>query len=499
MHTETSAMTSTDPAVDRPHQTTLQQAAAGEIAAPEIRAVFDLQKSAYLNQPYPSLAQRRESLTKLAQWVRNNLEAIQQAAAKDFGCRSADETLLTEVMGTLKSITYSKRHLKRWMRPQRRPVDISFQPASARVVPQPLGVVGVVAPWNYPFGLVLKPLISALSAGNRVMIKPSELTPNISALLRTMMAELFNEDEVAVIEGGPETAKAFIALPFDHLLFTGGTNIGKLVMAAAAPNLTPLTLELGGKSPVIIDDRIDMQRAVKSIATGKLLNSGQTCTAPDYVLVPQGRLREFVDTFCATAQRMYPDPVNNPDFTSIINSKHYERLQGYLDDAREHAAEIVEVYPGEKSQAQTRKLVPTLVVNPPAETSIMQEEIFGPLMVVIPYRDLSDAVAFINARPRPLALYLFSDSQQTEDYVLKNTTAGGVTINDTLLHYTQESLPFGGVGHSGFGAYHGDAGFTAFSHYKAVFRQARLNSLDLLRAPYNKTSRWLLKNIIKIS
>ncbi|MGH6611738.1 MAG: aldehyde dehydrogenase family protein, partial [Burkholderiaceae bacterium] len=271
-----------------------------------VHAIFERQRAAYLAAPYPTLEARKRKLDALHALVRDNIAGIHAAINADFGHRSRDETLLTEIMGTLKSITYAKRKLRGWMKPRSRPVDINFKPATARLMPQPLGVVGVMAPWNYPFGLVLKPLISAIAAGNRVMIKPSEVTPSVAALLRTLLANVFDEDEVAVIEGDARVAEVFIDLPFDHLLFTGSTQVGKLVMAAAAKHLTPLTLELGGKSPAIIDARIDMRRAVKSIATGKLLNCGQTCTAPDYVMVPKARLEEFVSTFSAMAREMYP-------------------------------------------------------------------------------------------------------------------------------------------------------------------------------------------------
>ncbi len=465
--------------------------------AGRVRAVYDRQRAAYLAAPYPSLEQRKRKLTALHALIRERIPQIQAAINADFSHRSREETLLTEIMGTLKAITYAKRKLRSWMKARRRPVDITFKPATARLLPQPLGVVGVMAPWNYPFGLVLKPLISAIAAGNRVMIKPSEVTPSVAALLRTLLAEVFAEDEVAVIEGDARVAEVFIDLPFDHLLFTGSTLVGKLVMAAAAKHLTPLTLELGGKSPAIIDDRIDMQRAVKSIATGKLLNCGQTCTAPDYVMVPTGRLDEFVETFSATTRAMYPGIAGNDDYTSVVNERHRQRLQGYVQDAEARGARIVHLYADEAGAG--RKLAPTLVIAPPEDSAIMHEEIFGPILIVIGYERLRDAIDYINRRPRPLALYVFSDDRAVEDEVMANTVSGGVTVNDTLLHYTQESLPFGGVGHSGFGAYHGDRGFETFSHMKPIFRQSRLNGLDILRPPYGKRSRWLLERIIRMA
>lgn len=468
-------------------------------ALQHMKSAFDNQKEAYLAQPFPTLEHRKQALNALEKVIRDNLDAIQAAVSKDFGHRSNDETLISEVMGSLKTITYARKHLKKWMKPRKKPVDITFKPATAKIVPQPLGVVGIMSPWNFPFGLVIKPLVAALAAGNRVMIKPSELTPTVAALLHDLLGKIYKETEVCVVQGGVEVASAFTELPFDHLLFTGSTQNGKRIMAAAASNLTPLTLELGGKSPVIIDKSVDMKNAVKSIATGKILNSGQTCTAPDYLLVPSSQKDEFINTFKETARGMYPDPINNPDFTSIVNDNHYARLQSYLDGAAEAGAEIVDVFPETKSCQESRKLLPTLVVTPAEDTRIMNEEIFGPILIVIPYETIEDAVAFINKRPRPLALYLFGKDKKVEDYVIKNTIAGGVTVNDTLLHYTQESLPFGGVGTSGFGAYHGVAGFETFSHMKPIFKQSRVNGVDLLRAPYTSKSKWLLKNIIRMA
>jgi coniferyl-aldehyde dehydrogenase len=472
-------------------------APAVDAVADRVRAIFDRQRAAYLTAPYPSLEQRKRKLSALHALVRDNIPAIHGAISADFGHRSRDETLLTEIMGTLKSITYARGKLRRWMKPRGRPVDMTFKPATARLMPQPLGVVGIMAPWNYPFGLVLKPLISAIAAGNRVMIKPSEVTPSVAALLRTLLAKVFDEDEVAVIEGDARVAEIFIDIPFDHLLFTGSTQVGKLVMAAAAKHLTPLTLELGGKSPAIIDSRIDMRRVAKSIASGKLLNCGQTCTAPDYVMVPKDRLEEFVSTFTAVSREMYPQIGRNDDYTSVVNERHHQRLKHYLDDAAAKGARIVQVF--DEAMTDGHKLMPALVVEPSEDAAIMRDEIFGPLLIVLGYDRLDDAIAYINRRPRPLALYVFTDDRAVEDTVMANTVSGGVTVNDTLLHYTQESLPFGGVGNSGFGAYHGEKGFETFSHLKPIFRQSRLNGLDMLRPPYNSKSRWLLDRIIRMA
>lgn len=471
-------------------------AAGRERTVSRLRYLFDQQAAGFLEQPFPTLDQRRRWLCDLDASIRRHVPQIQQALERDFGHRCQEETLLAEIMGSLKAITYARKRLKSWMKPRSRPVDMTFQPATARIIPQPLGVVGIMAPWNYPFGLVMKPLISALAAGNRVMIKPSELTPAVATLMRTMLGEIFPEAQVCVIEGDDQVARTFTELPFNHLLFTGSSSTGKLVMAAAAKNLTPLTLELGGKSPTIICDDYDMALASRSIATGKAFNCGQTCTAPDYVMVPKARTQEFIDAYSATIRKMYPDPVQNADYTSVINTRHYDRLQGYLSDAMTRGARIIDIYPASGSDAVARKLLPTLVIDPPDDSRIMHDEIFGPLLIVIPYAQLMDAMAFINGRPRPLALYVFTNDRAVEGAVLQGTVSGGVTVNDTLLHYTQESLPFGGVGNSGFGAYHGEKGFETFSHAKPVFRQSRINFVDAVRAPYGKMSRWLLGKMI---
>jgi acyl-CoA reductase-like NAD-dependent aldehyde dehydrogenase len=465
----------------------------------QVAKLFDNQKQAFAKQSNPTLEQRKQSLKSLDRVIRDNISNIQAAISQDFGHRSGDETLISEVMGSLKAITYARKNLKSWIKPRKKAVDITFKPATAKIVPQPLGVVGIMSPWNFPFGLVIKPLVAAIAAGNRVMIKPSELTPAVAQLLSDLLGQVFEDTEVCVVQGGVDVATAFTELPFDHLLFTGSTANGRRVMSAAAKNLTPVTLELGGKSPVFIDNSTNLKTASKAIVTGKLLNSGQTCTAPDYILVPSSRQAEFVEVFTETARSMYSDPINNPDFTSIVNDSHYARLQSYLDNASESGAEIVSLYPEANSDSSARKLLPTLVLNPTPESTIMNEEIFGPLLIVVAYDQLEDAVEFVKSKPHPLALYIFTEDKKVEDYVLENTIAGGVTINDTLLHYTQESLPVGGVGASGFGAYHGVAGFETFSHMKPVFRQSRINSVDLLRAPYTGKSKWLLKNIIRIS
>jgi coniferyl-aldehyde dehydrogenase len=350
------------------------------------------------------------------------------------------------------------------------------------VVYQPLGVVGVIVPWNYPLYLAFGPLIGALAAGNRVMIKMSESTPATSQLVKDLLAKVFPEDLVAVVLGEAEVGQAFSRQPFDHLLFTGATSIGKHVMRAAAENLVPVTLELGGKSPAIVSAEVPLDDAAERIAFGKTMNAGQTCVAPDYVLVPQDRVEGFVAAYRAAVQRFYPKLENNADYTAIINERQLGRLKGYISDAEAKGAQLVPLFPGD----QGRRLAHSLVLNVSDEMKLMQEEIFGPLLPVVPYDTLQQAIAFINQRERPLALYWFGRERRNCTKVLHSTISGGVTINDALWHAAQENLPFGGVGASGTGANHGEHGFLAFSKQKPIYRQARLNGFGLFRPPYGR-------------
>ncbi|MNP04489.1 Coniferyl aldehyde dehydrogenase [compost metagenome] len=368
------------------------------------------------------------------------------------------------------------------MKPSRRAVSMLFMPASAKVVYQPLGVVGVIVPWNYPLFLAISPMVAALAAGNRVMVKMSESTPATAQALKEILAKVFPEDLVAVVEGEVDVGVAFSRLPFDHLLFTGATSIGKHVMRAAADNLTPVTLELGGKSPAIISAEVPMKDAAERIAFGKSLNSGQTCVAPDYVLVPRKRVDEFVSAYREVVQRFYPTVEGNPDYTTIINDRQANRLDGYLKDAEAHGARIIPVLP----QAQGRRMPQALLLDVHDGMKIMQDEIFGPLLPVLPYDKLDEALAYINERPRPLALYYFGYDKREQEHVLAHTHSGGVCLNDTLLHVAQDDMPFGGVGASGMGHYHGHEGFLTFSKAKGVFSKPRFNSARPVYPPYGK-------------
>jgi coniferyl-aldehyde dehydrogenase len=450
------------------------------------------QRAAFLRDGPPSLAARKADLLKLKNAVRARLPEFEKTLNADFEGRSARETTILEGMALVQGINYLRRNLRRWMRPQKRHVEMHFRPASSRVVYQPLGVVGIMSPWNFPVGLSLMPLATAIAAGNRAMIKPSEMTPATSDLLAEMLAEIFPEEQVAVVTGGPDVGAAFSALPFDHLVFTGSTPVGKAVMKAASANLVPVTLELGGKSPVVVEKGFSLDRVAASLAFGKLANGGQICVAPDYALVPEDDVERFVAAYDKAVRAHYPDGPASGDFTSVINERHYGRLRALLDDARARGARVVEVGANpEAARSRPHTLAPTVVLGATADMGVLNEEIFGPVLPVVPYRTVDDAIAHINAGPRPLALYYFGGNGEDRRKVLERTTSGNVTINDTLLHYAQDDLPFGGVGGSGMGAYHGVEGFKSLSHAKGIFEQSRWNMTGALRPPFGLLTRFV--------
>ncbi len=447
------------------------------------------QRAAFAQQP-PDAARRIRALGDLLKAVRARREDFVKAISDDFGGRARQETLLLEVFPLVDNIQHAIRQLPRWMRPRPAAAGWQFLPGSARVVYQPLGAVGIIGAWNYPLLLSLSPLVSALAAGNHAMLKPSELAPHTAELLSRLVAELFSPDYVTVVTGGPETGATFAALPFDHLLFTGSTRVGKIVMRAASEHLTPVTLELGGKSPALVHPDFPAHTAAVRIMAGKLYNAGQTCIAPDYALVEAGAREEFVRLASEAAATMYPKVVDNPDFTRIVNREHYHRLRNMVGDATQKGAEMLEVNPAHEAvNEQNRVFPPTILWNVSDRMTVMQEEIFGPVLPVVTYRSLDEAIAYVNARPRPLALYYFDYSSKRVEAVLALTTSGGVTINDTLLHIAQNDLPFGGVGPSGMGSYHGFDGFLTFSKKKGVFVQSRFTTLGLLRPPYGELAR----------
>jgi len=463
-----------------------------------LEALFLAQRAAFRAEPYRSLAARREDLSALERALQKNADALQDAVFDDFGGRSPTETRVLEFFPSLEAIRHARSKLKRWMRPERRPVSIWFLPGRARLIKQPLGVVGVIVPWNYPVYLALGPLVSALAAGNRVLIKMSEFTPRTGEAMKRLIADAFPENQVAVVNGGPELAQALTALPLDHLLFTGSTAVGHKVMAAAAANLVPVTLELGGKSPAIIGPDFDIATAAERIMLGKCLNAGQTCIAPDYVLLPAGKEAAFIEAARRAVFAMYPRIAGNGDYTAIITQRHYQRLLGLLDEARAQGAEVVPLNPDAlPPPPEGRRIVPTLVLRAHDRMRILQEEIFGPLLPIITYEQFDQALNYVNDHPRPLALYGFDDDAERRRRILQETIAGGVTLNDVLLHIAQDDLPFGGVGPSGMGHYHGQAGFETFSKAKAVFLQSAWNSLPLLRPPYGKRVAWLLRLMLR--
>jgi coniferyl-aldehyde dehydrogenase len=373
------------------------------------------------------------------------------------------------------------------MEPEERETSWTSIPSTSQVVTQPLGVVGIISPWNYPLLLALSPLVAALAAGNGALLKPSELAPQTSELLRDLVGAAFAPDHVAVVTGDAGLGEAFARLPFDHLIFTGSTRVGKLVMRAASENLVPVTLELGGKSPTIVGTDFSPRRAAVRIMAGKLLNAGQTCLAPDYVFVPKSAREAFVAACAPAVAKLYPTLEKNQDYTSIASDRHFERLRGLVDDAKARGAQVIEMSPAKETPApESRKFVPTLIVDPTEDMLCMKEEIFGPVLPVLTYDRLEDAVAYVNERPRPLALYYFGYDPAALEQVVSRTVSGGVTINETMIHFMQEALPFGGVGESGMGQYHGREGFQNLSQRKPVFRQSRINTASVVRPPYGK-------------
>ncbi|MBT2371815.1 coniferyl aldehyde dehydrogenase [Pseudomonas fluorescens] len=460
-------------------------------ALDQLQNLFDAQRRAYAANPMPQAAQRQQWLKALRDLLSDERQALIDAISSDFSHRSADETLFAELMPSLHGIHYASKHLKGWMKPSRRAVGIAFQPASAKVIYQPLGVVGVIVPWNYPLYLAIGPLVGALAAGNRVMLKLSESTPATGQLLKTLLAKIFPEDLVCVVLGEAEVGMAFSKLRFDHLLFTGATSIGKHVMRAAAENLTPVTLELGGKSPVIVSADVPLKDAAERIAFGKALNAGQTCVAPDYVLVPEDRVDDFVEAYSKAIRGFYPTLTDNPDYTAIINERQLARLNGYIKDATDKGATLVPLY----DQGQARRMAHSLLLNVSDEMIVMQDEIFGPVLPIVPYRGLDQAFAYINQRPRPLALYYFGYNKAEQNRVLHETHSGGVCLNDTLLHVAQDDMPFGGIGPSGMGHYHGHEGFLTFSKAKGVLVKQRLNAAKLIYPPYGKSIQKLIQKL----
>ena len=447
-----------------------------------LQTMFETIRDASRRERIPDAATRKRRLAALKRLVVENRAEIAQAIDADFGGRAREETELMEIVPLLSGVGHALRSLRRWMRGERRHVAITFQPARAWIRYEPLGVIGIISPWNYPLFLSLGPLCDALAAGNRALLKPSELSPKFSELLARLVSEYFSPDEVAVATGGVEVAQAFAALPFNHLVFTGSTAVGRKVMAAAAQNLTPVTLELGGKSPAIIATDYPVEKAARSIVQGKFTNAGQTCIAPDYVLVPADKAETLARAILSIAEKAYPDLQSNSQYSNVISQRHRDRLNGAIEAARKAGASVLQP----AGAAGGGKIPPTLVLGTPEDSLLLNEEIFGPVLPIVGYRDLDEALGFVNARSRPLALYAFTSERRTQDLILDGAISGGVTINGTLLHIAQDDLPFGGVGDSGIGAYHGVAGFRRFSHARAVYKPGLFNAFEVLGPPFGK-------------
>jgi acyl-CoA reductase-like NAD-dependent aldehyde dehydrogenase len=462
----------------------------------DLQATFARLRQAQAREPLPGWDVRSRRLRVLETMLREQRGAFAAAIEADFGQRPAEETDLLELFPSLSAVRHALRRGRRWMAPRRALADWLFLPARTMLLPQPRGVVGIVVPWNYPLYLAVGPLVDALVAGNRVMVKMSEYTPRFSALFAEQVARHFDGDEVVVVTGDAAVAQAFTALPFDHLLFTGSTAVGHQVMRAASANLTPVTLELGGKSPAIVGPGADLAQAVERILVGKLVNAGQTCIAPDYVLLPRARVEDFVAAARATMARLYPDLARNRQYASLVSERHFARMVQLREEAAAVGARVETL--GAASADPARRLFPPqLLLDVPQDATVMREEIFGPLLPLVAYDTLEQAIDYVTARPHPLALYLFERDRAAIERVLQATQAGGVTLNDTLYHIAQHGLPFGGVGASGMGGYHGKAGFDTFSHVKPVFAQSRWNGAGLLRPPYGPRFRRMLELLLR--
>lgn len=472
------------------------------VTARQMNDLLDRQRRSFLEQGPPSAELRIQRLDRLIASVIEHEARVIEALSSDFGHRSPDSSRYTDVAAIIEGLKYAKKHVREWMKPERRKsaFPLGLLGARSEVRYQPLGVVGIVSPWNFPVYLALSPLGGVLSAGNRAIIKPSEVAPASADVIASIVRKAFDETEVAVVTGGPEVGEAFSRLRFDHLLFTGGTAVGKHVMRAAAENLVPVTLELGGKCPVIVGKGADMKDVAAKVMTAKSLNAGQICLAPDYVVVPESRRDELVNALRSATAAMFDGLRDNPDYTSVINERHRKRIQGYLDDARQKGAELLELNPKNESfdNQKANKMPPTLVLNPTEDMVIMQQEIFGPAMPVKTYRTIDEVIDYVNAHDRPLALYYFGSDEPEKERVLSRTTSGGVTVNDVMMHIAQEDLPFGGVGPSGMGAYHAREGFRTFSHARSVFSQTKVQALGkMLRPPYGNAFRKLVSGMIK--
>ncbi len=475
-----------------------------ETSQEQMQAVLDKQRTAHVQAGKVTTKVRHDRLERAVNILQTHQGALVEAMCADFGHRSDHQSLFGDIALAIGPLRLAQKNLANWQKKEKRAVTpgvLALFGAKAWVEYQPLGVVGMISPWNFPVGLTFTPLAGILAAGNRCMIKPSEFTPATSALMAEAIGSAFDEDEIAVFTGGPETGANFSSLRFDHLLFTGATSVGRHVMKAAAENLVPVTLELGGKSPVVVGRSAQMETTTDALMAGKMMNAGQICLAPDYVFVPEENMAEFVASSKRSVAKLFPTLLDNPDYTSVINERHFERLNGYVNEAEERGLDVVTINPANEDfgQQENHKIPPTLIINPPDDAKVMQEEIFGPVMPIKSYAKLSETVDYVNEHDRPLGLYYFGKDGQEQDTLLSETTSGGVTLNDVVMHVAQENLPFGGVGPSGTGSYHGIDGFKRFSHAKAVFKQAPFNPAPMLglRPPFGEKLLGTLKGMMK--
>ncbi len=468
-----------------------------------MQRTLERQRASFTSAMPEPFSVRRDRIDRAIALLIDNKDAFAKAVSADFGHRSVEQTLLTDIMTSVSALKHAKKHLESWAKGEKRKplFPLGLIGAKASVTYQPKGVVGIMAPWNFPIAMVMVPMAGVLAAGNRAMIKPSEYTENVSELFAQIVPKYFDETEMAVFTGGVDVGSEFSSLAFDHLIFTGATSVGKHVMRAAAENLVPVTLELGGKSPTIIGRSADMKKAGERIALGKMLNAGQICLAPDYLMVAADQEAEVIESLKAGVKSMYPTLLHNDDYTSVVNGRNFARLQGYLDDAREKGAELIEVNPGNEDfkSSNGNKMPLTILRNVNDDMKVMQEEIFGPILPVMTYSSIGDAIDYVNDHDRPLGLYYFGSEKAEEAQVLSRTVSGGVTVNDVIFHNAMEDLPFGGIGPSGMGNYHGADGFKTFSHMRAVYQQPGINVAALagLRPPYGKTTKKTIAKELK--
>lgn len=469
-----------------------------------MKDTLEMQREDYLKEGVVTAETRIDRLQRGVDVLVKHHARIVDALNSDFTCRPREVTLLTDVGAGIAPMKHAIKHLRSWMKPEKRPsmFPLNLLGARSRIEYQPLGVVGIIAPWNFPVNMVFAPLAGVLAAGNRAMIKPSEFTPATSALMAEMIAEAYDPKEIAMFDGGAEVGQAFSSLPFDHMIFTGATSIARHILAAAARNLVPVTLELGGKSPVVISRSADLEKSLGRIMMGKTMNAGQICLAPDYLLVPEEKLHEVIAAAQKAVGQMFPKILDNPQYTSVINDRHYQRLNGYLAEAAERGQKVIPINPGNEdfgTQQGTMKIPPTLIPEPADDLRMMEEELFGPLLPIRTYSNFEETITYINSKPRPLAAYYFGDDKQEELALTSRTTSGGMCINDVIMQVAQEDLPFGGVGPSGMGAYHGLKGFQTFSHAKSVFRQTNFNVAKLggMLPPYGKATEGTIKMQLK--